>query len=305
MAHYFRLKIPRRWQGIPLCQLFPQIVPQASIEQWQQRWQEGCVHLQGKVPAWEQSVSHGELLEYWLENYQEPEVPSDWSVLWENDQLVAVHKPAGLSVSRTTRNPTQHLLGMVQAGGFPDAHLIHRLDKETSGIIVLAKDQNAAAFWQPQLKTLLQEKVYLAKVWGVPDWTHKQFRCLLGTREDSPIRCQMHRVGEDESGQLSETHFEVVQALDGYALVRCHLLTGRKHQIRAHLALLGHPIVGDKIYSNSGNFYLKRLNDQLTSLDWEELGSDNHCLHAFLVVLNAGEKVIKIKDEHFFFMKEI
>ncbi|MFM2480199.1 RluA family pseudouridine synthase [Celerinatantimonas sp. YJH-8] len=296
MSTRFHFKIPSRWHHQPLSELLVQCIPESSLQQWYLRWQQGQIRVQGMVPEWVQLLIQGQLLEYWIDDYQEPDVPSDWSVLWEDEQLLAVHKPAGLAVSRTTRNPTQHLIGLVQQSGFDDAHLLHRLDKETSGILMLAKSANWASLWQPQLKTLMVEKTYLAKVWGMPDWQEYHMRCDLTTRSESPIRCQMYVCHDGEPGKFSESYFKVRQSDGVQSLIECRLFTGRKHQIRAHLAYLGHPIVGDKIYAHHGEYYLKRLQNKLTDSDRQTLGSPHHCLHSYRLKINVHEEYFYILD---------
>lgn len=279
------------------------------------------------------TLNEGQTLQYILRDYSEDPVDTDWKLLWNGEwngkwggeqngewgreqngerkggqdagldekqneerqatDIIAIHKPANLPVSRTTRNFYNTLIRLVRRqSDWPDAHLLHRLDLDTSGIILLGKNKAAASFWQPKLQQLLVRKVYQAVVYGQPDWDQLEFECKLATRQGSAIRCQMHVCDEQEKGKLSRTGFKVLTTTGDYSIIECELFTGRKHQIRAHLAHLGHPIVGDKIYSNNGDFYLKRLNDTDTAADHEKLQTEHHLLFAQMVVLNLS------KDEH-------
>ena len=245
------------------------------------------------------TLNEGQTLQYILRDYSEDPVDTDWKLLWDGEKdgerqatdIIAIHKPANLPVSRTTRNFYNTLIRLVRReSDWPDAHLLHRLDLDTSGIILLGKNKAAASFWQPKLQQLLVRKVYQAVVYGKPDWDQRQFECKLATRQGSAIRCQMHVCDEQEKGKLSRTGFKVLATTGDYSIIECELFTGRKHQIRAHLAHLGHPIVGDKIYSNKGDFYLKRLNDTDTAADHQKLQTEHHLLFARRVELNIDHK---------------
>jgi 23S rRNA pseudouridine1911/1915/1917 synthase len=230
----------------------------------------------------------GDELQYLLHDYSEPEVNTQWHLLWEGEEIIAVHKPANLPVSRTTRNIYNTLVQLVRRESeWPDAHLLHRLDLETSGIVLLAKNKQFASKWQPRLSKLMKRKIYHALVYGVPNWESRVFECALNTRSNSPIRCQMHVCDEGEVGKHSATRFTVLESLGDYSVVECELFTGRKHQIRAHLSSLGHPIVGDKIYAHQGEYYLKRIENKLSEYDEVQLKTPHHLLCAYQVELEV------------------
>ncbi|MFM2477425.1 RluA family pseudouridine synthase [Celerinatantimonas sp. MCCC 1A17872] len=292
MLTRFDVKIPSRWNGLVLYQVLAQCLPIADLTLWQKRWWDKLVLVDDLIMPLEEPVFQGQKLTYWVENYQEPSVPTNWQLIWEDDELLVVDKPALLPVSRTTRNPTQHLIGLVQQSGFADAHLIHRIDIETSGLIVLAKTKQAAQYWQPRLKELLVEKVYHARVWGNPVWDSQHVECQLSTVKDSDIRCQMHVV--TSAGQKSISDFKVLNRYGDQSIVECKLTTGRKHQIRAQLNWLGHPIVGDKIYSFHGKFYLKRLDNGLSVADLTILGANHQQLLAYQITLVKNNSIFTI-----------
>jgi len=274
-------------------------IPYLSPVQWQALLFGGQGVINGHVEV-DSIIVHddvlllaGQVVSYTINDYQEAEVDDAWSQVWSNGEIAAIHKPANLPVNRTTRNVYNTLIQLLRRESpWPDAHLLHRLDLETSGLILIAHNNAMARQYQSKLAQLIKRKIYRAVVIGKPDWVNKDFTCDLGTLDEneggSAIRSQMHVVPVGE-GKGSRTLFNVlatkVKGGVSYSLVECELFTGRKHQIRAQLAYLGHPIVGDKIYSNGGEFYLKRLDKTLTEADHTRLLTPHHLLHAYEVHL--------------------
>jgi len=287
----FKEEILPKSNGLALLDHLAPCIPYLSQEAWFELLKSGCIEIEDKVVLDNEILSTGQHLKYTIANYQEAAVDCNWKLLWEGEDIFAVHKPANLPVSRTTRNVYNTLIQLVRRESeWPDAHLLHRLDLETSGIILLAKNKLGASMWQPKISHLLGRKIYHAVVHGKPDWVETEFECKLATRKESPIRCQMHVCDDAEKGKVSHTQFKLLATHENYSIIQCELLSGRKHQIRAHLSHLGLPIVGDKIYGHGGEFYLKRLDDNVTPADWDKLQSNHHLLHAFEVHINYTDQ---------------
>ncbi|WP_415889605.1 RluA family pseudouridine synthase [Neptuniibacter sp. SY11_33] len=277
----------------------------ASLHQAQlpQLFVEGFISVDGHIASANQALVVGQQVVVSLPDHYEESVDTQWHKLWENDEILAAYKPHLLPVSRTTRNLYNTLISLVRRQTtYEDAHLLHRLDTETAGIILLAKNKAADKKWKPQLDQLIRKKIYHARVEGIPDWDELSYECELSEKVGSPIRSQMYVVDQAESDlypkpKQSQTLFRVLRKEEGKSLIECELITGRKHQIRAHLAYLGYPIIGDKIYSKGGQYYLKRLESQLEKADIAELDSEYQMLTAVMMEINPEDQAVIIRVE--------
>lgn len=263
-----------------------------DAEQLSRAFEESRISINGAIAQPTDSLVVGQKIILALPDHQEAHVDTNWRILWQNDELMTVYKPALLPVSRTTRNLYQTLISLIRREtAYADARLLHRMDTETSGVILIAKDQNADKKWKKHFQQLVRRKVYHAWVEGFPAWDQLTFECELSEKVDSAIRSQMYVVDHScladyPKPKSSKTAFRVIKRQTNRSLIECELFTGRKHQIRAHLAHLGYPIIGDKIYSHDGRFYLKRLQQPLTTDDMAVLGADHHLLESVLLELD-------------------
>ncbi|WP_372737504.1 RluA family pseudouridine synthase [Neptunomonas sp.] len=255
-------------------------------------FREGWVRVDGLVVASSCTLVIGQQITVYLPDHIEAHVDVNWRLLWQNDELIKVYKPALLPVSRTTRNLYQTLISLIRREtAYADARLLHRMDTETSGVLLIAKDKKADQKWKKHFQQLVRRKVYHAWVDGNPAWDQLSFECELSEKTASVIRSRMYvvdpgRLTDYPKPKFSKTDFRVIERQAHKSLIECELLTGRKHQIRAHLAHLGYPIIGDKIYSHDGHFYLKRLQQPLTVDDLVELGAEHHLLESVLLELD-------------------
>lgn len=205
-------------------------------------------------------------------------------VLYEDAHLLAIDKPPLVTVHPTARyhkNTVIERLRAARPGEF--LALIHRIDRETSGVLMLAKHlESERAF-----KRLLEErsvtgvesvkKTYVAVTRGVPALSRCELPVELDT--DNPLRVKM-RIAAPGTGLEARTDIEVSEARAGYALCRLALHTGRQHQIRVHLAALGCPVVGDKLYGPDERLLARAADGELTAEDLELLEHPRQLLHA-------------------------
>jgi 23S rRNA pseudouridine1911/1915/1917 synthase len=224
----------------------------------------------------------------WRAPWDETPVPTEMPVLYEDDELLAVDKPPLLPVHPTARyyrNTVINLLKDARPGAF--LSLAHRIDRETSGVLLLAKTPSAERVVKRMLEERAQvKKTYVAMTWGVPRDSagsgDQRFRCEVPVELDheSPFKVKM-RVGRTPDALYASTWFTVEDTVgDRYALVRCDLETGRQHQIRVHLASLGTPIVGDKLYGPDESAFARAADGELTEDDLAALELPRHALHA-------------------------
>jgi len=178
------------------------------------------------------------------------------AILYEDRSVLAIDKPRDwmlvpFSWQKTNRNLQAALTSSIAAGDFWASsrglrflRFVHRLDAETTGILLLAKSQGAVASYGALFESRKMEKIYVAVVAGVPKQT--QWTCRLKIGQDAKEHGRM-RV-DARHGKNAETHFRVLQARQDTALIEARPLTGRTHQIRVHLEASGHAVVGDELY---------------------------------------------------------
>jgi RluA family pseudouridine synthase len=263
--------------------------PYQTAAQWTARIGDGRVTLNGTIVTPTTPVHRGDLITSHITDYEEPAVPIDIRELVVQGDLALVHKPAGLPVHKTGKIFVNVLANLYRALKNDDGWTpLNRLDVETSGIVAFARGRDALRHFSPAHPACRWAKSYLAVVDGVMS-TPCVHEGPLAEWPEHPIRSRM-RV--HESGKTARTEFTPVAVREGRTLVRARPVTGRKHQIRAHLADLGLPIVGDKVYHHDGRYYLKRLDAELTAEDLEALGAPHQLLHAVSLEIRDAEGVV-------------
>ena len=193
-------------------------------------------------------------------------IPLD--IIYEDDDIIVINKPKGMVVHPANGNPDGTLVNAVMAickdslsgiGGEIRPGIVHRLDKDTSGIIIVAKNDKAHINLSEQIKEHKVKKTYIALVRGIVKENEATIKMPIG-RSDKDRK----KMAVTKNGKEAITHFKVLKRYEKYTLLQVNIETGRTHQIRVHLSQIGYPIVGDQVYSNGKN-------------EWNIKGQ---CLHA-------------------------
>lgn len=181
-------------------------------------------------------------------------------IVYEDKRIAVVNKAAGMvahpaagNYEGTLVNALLHHFGKQDSEGMDPVRLglVHRLDKDTSGLLVIAKDEQALAFLQRHLKDRDIKRTYKALVWGNIDSTEGTIDLPIGRSEKDRKKMQVNA----RQNREAVTHYEVTERLDGCDLLTVRLETGRTHQIRVHLSYFGHPVVGDPTYGGRSKYF--------------------------------------------------
>ena len=199
-------------------------------------------------------------------------------VIYEDSDIIVINKPSGMVVHPAAGNPSGTLVNALLyhcgdslsgIGGVVRPGIVHRIDKDTSGLLVVAKNDEAHLSLSGQLKEHDVSRVYYAIVCGNPKNDEGTVDAPIGR---SPVDRKKMAVIRDplKSSKNAVTHYKVLERFRGFAFVRCELETGRTHQIRVHMSSIGHPLLGDEVYGGAGSKF-SQTNKALIS---------GQCLHA-------------------------
>ncbi len=245
-----RVEVPPESAGRRLDQVLADLFPEYSRSRLQQWVKEGRVRVDGKSMRPKDKLQGIELIE--LDPFVEPEKrweaePIPLDIHYEDDHIIVINKPVGLVVHPAVGNREGTLLNALlhhapELAGVPRAGIVHRLDKETSGLLVVARTLEAQTALVAQLQERTMTREYRAVVTGV---------MTGGGTVEAPIGrhpVDRKRMAVTPNGKPAVTHYRVVERFRGHTDIRVRLETGRTHQIRVHMAHIRYPLVGDPVY---------------------------------------------------------
>ncbi len=222
-------------------------------------------------------------------------IPLD--IVYEDEDVIVIDKPPGLVVHPAPGNPDGTLVnallghagnsgdggGLSGIGGVERPGIVHRLDKGTSGLMVVAKNDLAHRTLSEQFAERTIERAYYALVWGAPKPSQGEISGNIGRSPSNRKKMAVVKRG----GKVALTRFKTIKSYGvALSLIECRLATGRTHQIRVHMASIGHPVIGDPLYGASGSARRRGLNESAI----EEITQlDHQALHAYLLGFRTKE----------------
>lgn len=245
-----RLVVP---EAQPLLDALSRLYPDSTKTTLRQLLQAGRVRVNGEVEKnARRELDPGELVEVGQKSVQ-PALPPGLAILHEDDDVIVVVKSHGLLTVATERErettAQAYLNAYLKERGGERIHVVHRIDRETSGALVFAKSFEAREALKEKFAVHDVERVYIAVIEGELDPPRGTIRSHLRERRD----LRMESVEAHPDAKLAVTHYRTIASNGTYSLLEIRLETGRKNQIRTHLAEAGHPVVGDRMYGSTVN----------------------------------------------------
>ena len=276
--------VPPNFKDRPIIEYLSFRFTYFSKDDWIRRFDEGRIFLNNQILlSPDRLLRPKDIVGYDTPPFEEPPADLNFRVMYEDQWLLAVDKPGNLLVHKSGRSFTSNLVYQLRfchkPAAYPGIDAINRLDRETSGIVLFAKDKNSLRTMNEALSRQAVHKEYLAIVQGLPPKQSWTIDLPIGKTQSS-IR---YKSGIDPvMGKESRTSCELVRRLgDRHALLRVKPITGRTHQIRVHLAAEGLPIVGDLLYGGTEEEFLAWRRDSITVNSLRIF--KRHALHCNLV----------------------
>jgi 23S rRNA pseudouridine955/2504/2580 synthase len=282
MEFFTQYRVTEKYSRLRIDQFLSQRFGYLSRSEWQREILRGKISCNGMVlTGHDKKIKAGDLLVYSGRDAAEPEVDTDFSVIYEDEYLLGINKPGNLPVHPAGIFYHNTLLTFLNERYPMKLHLVHRLDRETSGVVLLAKDPRVAS--QVQKNFNLVVKKYLALVRGIPD--KDEFMVDMPVDLDPSSDLEHKRAAFIGARKMARTEFTRLVSFNGLSLLKAVPITGRQHQIRVHLKHAGYPIVGDKLYGPDEDLYNEFIRTGLTDGLLRKLGFRRSALHSRSIII--------------------
>lgn len=284
MQRTIQTTVPAEINGIKLIDYLIARFTYHTRDAWSARIAQGHLLLNHAITTPDTLLSTQDLITYCIPDLPEPPVDVAYTTIFEDTDLFVINKPGNLPCHPAGRYFNHTLWALLKHAGYGEntLHLVHRLDRETSGLVVIAKTSSAAMQLSHQFSARSLDKTYLVFVEG----TFPQTYTAIGKLENdptSPVRKKRRFIETSADGKEanSETHFVCRNTQAGISELLAYPKTGHLHQIRATLCSLGYPVVGDKLYGVNDRYFLDFMNGTLSSEAWQHLRLPRQALHAY------------------------
>jgi RluA family pseudouridine synthase len=271
-----RSVVPPNLARVPLIDYISARFTYLKRDEWLERILENRFTVDGEVATDKTILPPKSVLVYDMPDFIEPPADLNYKIVFENDHFLAVNKPGNLLVHKSGKSFRNNLIYQLRENHnppYPNAHIVNRLDRETSGVVLVAKDKSSLKELNELFATRSIEKKYMAVVKGELTPQYGTVLKSIAKDKDSEIS---YKFKVDDDGKECQTYYRTVLSKNGLSLVELTPKTGRTHQLRVHLKSLGNPIYGDKIYGMSESDYLEW---RKSPTDFEGLEFNRHCLH--------------------------
>jgi 23S rRNA pseudouridine1911/1915/1917 synthase len=275
--------VPRELAGLRLDRFIQNRIPRLSRTRANEIVRSCCYRADGRKRRPSERTRAGETVILVRPKFEEPPAPLHFGVVFEDEDVLGVDKPAGLPM-HPTATYHRHTLTFLLRERYGDSppHIAHRLDRETSGVVVCGKHLDAERGLKRAFEDRQVDKTYLAIVRGEMAEDEGHIELPL-----APVKEGLHVLMEVcEDGPPARTTWKVLERRAGHTLLSLHPETGRQHQLRVHLSEIGHSIVGDKLYGPEREKpFLDFIETGMTDALLDRLGHDRQALHAHEVTL--------------------
>lgn len=222
--------------------------------------EEGNILVNGAIKKNSYKVKKGDIIEINIPEVKKTKIEAQdipIEIVYEDNDIIVVNKPKGLVVHPANGNPDGTLVNAIMnickdslsgIGGEKRPGIVHRIDKDTSGLLIIAKNDKAHINMSEQIKDRKVNKKYIALVRGIIKEDEATINMPIARSKKD-----RKKMAVDKDGKEAITHFKVIKRYDNYTLLEIKIDTGRTHQIRVHMSEIGHPVIGDEVYSNGKN----------------------------------------------------